>query len=209
MPAAFKGVTSDALDSQEEARADCYALLARLFYAAPDSGLLHELARGERLDAHAADAALPAAWDALRQAAAAAEPEAVRAEYDDTFIGVGRPEVLLYGSFYLAGFLNERPLVELRSDLAELGFTRTEEASEPEDHIAALADVMRQLILDGEDVVGGSAAVQCRFFTRHIATWYGRLCDGIEADANVDFYGRVAAFARAFLDIEREYLRSE
>ncbi len=212
MPAALKSATNEALDPQEEARAGCYALLARLFYAAPDAGLLHELTHGMPLNTHAADvalAALPAAWDALRLAAAEAEPGAVHAEYDDTFIGVGRPEVLLYGSFYLAGFLNERPLVELRNDLAELGYTRADDASEPEDHIAALADVMRQLILDGEDVPDGNAAAQRRFFARHIATWYGRLCDGIEADANVDFYCSVAAFCRAFLDMEREYLRSE
>jgi len=209
MPAALKNATNEALDPQEEARAGCYALLARLFYAAPDAGLLQALAHAMPLDAHAADAALPAAWDALRGAAAEADPGSVHAEYDDTFIGVDQPEVLLYGSYYLAGFLNERPLVELRSDLAALGFTRAEDASEPEDHIAALADVMRRLILDGEDVPGGSAAAQCHFFVRHIATWYGRLCDGIEADANVDFYRGVAVFARAFLDMEREYLRTE
>lgn len=195
------------VDPQDEARADFYGLMARLFYAAPDAGLLEALAGSAELDAESTRAALPAAWSALRRAAAEATAEAVSAEYEQTFIGVGKAEVMLYGSFYLAGFLNEKPLAELRSDLAALGFARNSSASEPEDHIAGLADVMRQLILDQGSVPEDRDATQRQFFARHLEPWYDRLCDAIEAAPETDFYRNVAGFTRAFLELEHEFFR--
>lgn len=195
------------VDPQDEARADFYGLMARLFYAAPDAGLLEALAGSDELDAAGTGAGLPAAWSAMRRAAREAKVEAVRAEYDQTFIGVGKAEVMLYGSFYLAGFLNETPLAELRSDLAALGFARNSGASEPEDHIAGLADVMRQLILDQDNAPADRDAAQRQFFARHLEPWYGRLCDAIEAAPGTDFYRNVAGFTRAFLDLESEFFR--
>jgi TorA maturation chaperone TorD len=63
--------------------------------------------------------------------------EAVEEEYTRLFLTIGRPEVMLFGSFYIAGFLMEEPVVELRDDLAELGLGRRMGIMESEDHIAA------------------------------------------------------------------------
>jgi len=197
------------IDPQDEARADFYGLLARLFYAAPDAALLDALAGSAELEAEAAEAGLPTAWRALCRAAGETNPEAVRSEYEQTFIGVGKAEVMLYGSFYLSGFLNEKPLAELRGDLAELGFARKGSASEPEDHIAGLADVMRQLVLDKGLAPEDRDAEQQKFFLRHLQPWYGRFCDAIEAAPGTEFYQNVAGFARAFLELEQEFFRIE
>lgn len=207
MTAAQLLAPTHSIDPQDEARADFYGLMARLFYAAPDAGLLEALAGSAELDAESSRAAFPAAWSALRRAAAEATAEAVSAEYEQTFIGVGKAEVMLYGSFYLAGFLNEKPLAELRSDLSALGFARNSSASEPEDHIAGLADVMRQLILDQGSVPEDRDAAQRQFFARHLEPWYGRLCDAIEAAPETGFYRSVAGFTRAFLELENEFFR--
>lgn len=195
------------VDPQDETRADFYGLLARLFYAAPDAALLEALADSPELEAEAERARLPTAWRALCRAAREASPEAVRAEYEQTFIGVGKAEVMLYGSFYLAGFLNEKPLAELRGDLAALGFARHGDASEPEDHIAGLADVMRQLILDQDKSSADRDAAQRAFFARHLEPWYGALCHAVEAAPGTDFYRNVAGFTRAFLELEQEFFR--
>jgi TorA maturation chaperone TorD len=205
MTAAQRIVTTDPIDPQDSVRADFYGLLGHLFYAAPDAGLLRALADSGELDAEASGAGLPVAWNVLRRASGEATAEAVRAEYDDTFIGVGKPRVMLYASYYLAGFLNEKPLAELRDDLAALGLARSGEAKEPEDHLSGLVDVMRQLILDERSAQAEREAAQQRFFFRYIEPCYGRLCDAIEDSTEVVFYRSVAGFARAFLDVEKEF----
>lgn len=207
MTVARKIAPTHPVDPQDVARADFYGLLGRLYYSAPDAGLLEALAGSGELNAEAAGAGLPAAWNGMRLAATDAAPEAVRAEYDEIFIGVGKPEVMLYGSFYLAGFLNEKPLAELRNDLAALGFARQSGANEPEDHISGLADVMRQLILDEDSAPADRDAAQQQFFARHLEPWYGKLCDAIEAAPGTNFYRSVAGFTRAFLDLESEFFR--
>ena len=198
---------SHPVDPQDRARADFYGLLARLFYAPADAGLLALLAGSGELAAEDVRGALPEAWSALRHAAAETTDEATRSEHEAIFVGVGKPVVMLYASFYLAGFLNEKPLAELRGDLAALGFARSRAASEPEDHIAGLADVMRQLILDESRDAAERDAAQQRFYSRHIEPWYSSLCDAVEAAPQADFYRSVAAFARAFLDIEKAFFR--
>lgn len=207
MTVALKHVQAHAVDPQDEARADFYGLVARLFYAAPDAELLQALAGSAELEAESTGSGLPAAWSALCHAAGNASPTEVRAEYEQTFIGVGKAEVMLYGSFYLAGFLNEKPLAELRRDLAALGFVRNGEASEPEDHMAGMADVMRHLILDQDKSPADRAASQQQFFARHMEPWYDSLCDAIETAPGTDFYRNVAGFARTFLDLEKEFFR--
>lgn len=207
MTTALRTTQTYPVDSQDRARADFYGLLASLFYAAPDAGLLEALAGSGELDAEASGAEFPAAWRALRRAAAEANAEAVRTEYDETFIGIGKPEVMLYASYFLSGFLNEKPLVELRSDLAALGFARNREAKEPEDHLSGLLDVMRQLILDEDSAPADRDAALQPFFFRHIEPWYGKLCDDLEAAPGADFYRSAAGFLRAFLDIESEFFR--
>jgi TorA maturation chaperone TorD len=195
------------VSQEDRARADWYGLIARLFYGAPDASLFAAIAGNGDACSGEGDAALPAAWKELSRAAAVADPDTVRQEYDTVFVGVGKPEVMLYGSFYLAGFLHEKPLARLREDLAALAFARRAQAAEPEDHIAALADVMRALILDEGAAPEQREAAQRAFFARHLEPWYGQLCGAVAAAPDADFYRRVAALARSFLDIEKASLR--
>jgi TorA maturation chaperone TorD len=185
------------LPPEEVARANFYGLLARLFYAPPDAPLLETLAGAEDMDAQ--DGEISEAWQELCRAAAEADPEAVRDEYDTVFVGTGKSPVTLYACAYSIRYASEAPLAQLRGQLAQLGLARREEASEPEDHIAALCDSMRYLIaLQKRDL-----AVQGAFFKRWIAPSAGPLCDAIEADPTTSFYKPVARFAKAFFDIEQ------
>jgi TorA maturation chaperone TorD len=186
------------LSGEELARANFYGLLARLFYAPPDADLLQTLARAEGIEAEGGE--LGEAWVALSRAAAEADPEAVRDEYDTAFVGTGKSPVTLYTCAYSIRYASEAPLAELRGELARLGLARREEASEPEDHIAALCETMRHLIA----VQKRDLAEQRRFFERWIAPSAGSLCDAIEAEPATAFYKPVARFAKAFFDIERD-----
>lgn len=188
--------------SEEDcARADHYALLARLFHSAPDAALLRALIGSSRA-LGAGDGAFPAAWAALGEAAAHTDAARAADEYAALFLGVGRAEVMINASWYLAGFLQETPLAELRDDLAELGLGRRAGVAETEDHLSALAEVMRHLVLTGPDEAG--LARQRHFFTRHLAPWYGRFVDAVEAQPAADFYAKAGALLRAFFDIERD-----
>jgi TorA maturation chaperone TorD len=189
------------VSDEERARADHYALVARLFFAAPDAPLLAGLAdAGDTFGA--SDSAFARAWAELAEAARATDAQAVYDEYERLFHGIGRPEVMLYGSYYLAGFLMEEPLADLRDELAKLGLARRGGVAETEDHVAALAEVMRHLVVTGPDAVG--LARQRAFFVRHLQPWYGRLADALAASPQARFYARVGALARAFFDIESE-----
>ncbi len=183
--------------AEERARADHYALLSRLFHSPPDATLLATLAASGRAIV-AADGDLARAWSELASAAGAFDQQAVREEYERLFIGTGRPAIFLYGSYYQAGFLMEEPLAELRQDLATLGFARLAGVGESEDHIAALADVMRHLI-----VAGVAVERQRAFFARHLQTWVERLADQLEA-ASAAFYPSVGRLLRSYCAIEVE-----
>jgi TorA maturation chaperone TorD len=188
-----------ALAPEELARGDLYALIATLFYGPPNRKLLAALAAASALGGET-DAPLPRAWDDLRRAAAAADPEAVREEFDTCFISIGEAPVMLYASHHLTGYLHEKPLAELRTTLVRLGLGRNQDAREPEDHISAVADVMRHLILSGD----GEFETQRDFFTRFIGSWYTELADRMEQVPELVFYRDVGRFTRAFLDVERE-----
>ncbi|MEK7885470.1 TorD/DmsD family molecular chaperone [Methyloversatilis sp. NSM2] len=197
----------DPVSDEDTARANHYALLSRLLHAAPDASLLGMLAASGDWqiddDAPSAEAVLMAqAWNGLCAASAAMDPAAAQDEFDALFGGVGRPEIVVFGSFYLAGFVNEKPLVKLRDDLAALGFARTQGESLPEDHIAAVCDVMRLLLTDTTRSAAERALEQDRFFATHIQPWYGALCDALDAAAGANFYRRVSQYARSFLDVE-------
>ncbi len=183
---------------EELARAGWYALLAALFRAPPDDALLARVAHG----ADGQDGTpLGVAWNALARASSQARADEVKAEYDTMFLGVGKAEVFLYGSYHLAGFLNERPLAELRTALAELGLARRDGVGETEDHIAALCDAMRHLVAgDAPADVG----VQRQFFQRFIAPWYPALCESIEACPNARYYRDAGRLLGRFLDVERQ-----
>ena len=193
--------TSSALD-EEIARAEVYGLLAALYYAPPSPPLLSQL-RVAVTEAPAAGGFLEESWSELVAQARALSDAEIANEYDNLFGGVGKPEVYLYGSHHVSGFLNEKPLVALRDDLAELGLTRDVTVSETEDHIACLCEVMRYLIA-GEDVAVANLARQRAFFASHIQPWVMALCDGLAAHPRARFYAALAGFTRAFASVEAQ-----
>ena len=190
---------------EDQARAGHYALLARLFYAGPDAGLLAVIADAGEIAAGDGRSALAGAWNALALAARAMDAEAARLEYDQLFVGTGKAEVTPYASFYLTETGREKILVQLRAELASLGLGRAERTLEPEDHVSGLLDAMRYLISLGSD----DAALQNQraFFERYIAGSYHGLCAAISASEKANFYKHVADFAETFLRVEDEALK--
>jgi TorA maturation chaperone TorD len=191
--------TTTALD-EETARAEVYGLLAQLYYAPPSAEIMSAL-RIAVTEAPAAGAFLEEPWRDLVAAARDMSDQQVATEYDALFGGVGKPEVYLFGSHYLSGFLNEKPLARLRTDLQALGLARDEAMPETEDHIAYLCEVMRYLIA-GEDVAVANLARQSEFFAVHVQPWVPALCDAIAAHPKARFYAGLAAFTRAFVNVE-------
>ena len=189
---------------EDQARAEVYALLSNLFYRPPSKELLQAIATSNSMCNDGTDSGYCRAWRALQQAAASADAEAVIEEFDAAFISTGRPPVMLYGSFYLAGFLNEKPLAYLRDELVQMGLTRRGNSHESEDHISALCDVMCFLIVGDHDTPPAALDAQRDFFLRHVKTWYAQLCDAVSGASEIHFYKHVAQFARVFFDLENE-----
>ncbi|MBA3770946.1 MAG: molecular chaperone TorD family protein [Ramlibacter sp.] len=192
---------SSALD-EETARAEVYGLLAQLYYAPATPEVLEAL-RVAVTQAPAEGAFLEEPWRDVVAAARALTDEQIAREYDALFGGVGKPEVYLFGSHYLSGFLNEKPLARLRTDLAVLGLARDEAMPETEDHIAYLCEVMRYLIV-GDDVAVANLARQRDFFCAHLQPWTGALFDAIAGHPEARFYAGLAGFTRAFMSIEAQ-----
>ena len=184
------------MNPEEAARANFYGLLARLFYAPPDAALLQAIARADAIDAQ--EGGIAPAWRELARAAAGADPDAVREEYETAFVGTGKAPITLYACAYSIRYTNEAPLAELRADLAALGLARRSGTSEPEDHIAALCETMRHLIAEQK----AELADQQRFFSRWIQPAAGRLCDAIAESEITHFYEPVARFAKSFFELE-------
>ena len=192
---------SSALD-EETARAELYGLLVQLFYASPAPELLANL-RVAATEAPAAGGFLEEPWRALVGVARELDDHTIAQEYNDLFGGVGKPEVYLYGSHYLSGFLNEKPLARLRTELTSLGLGRDDAMSDTEDHIAYLSEVMRYLIA-GDDVAVANLARQQSFFADHMQPWVGQLCDAIQQHPKARFYAAVAELTRAFVSVEAQ-----
>lgn len=192
---------SSALD-EETARSEVYGLLAALYYAPPSAELMAQL-RVAVTEAPAAGGFLEEPWRELVGAARAQDDASVASEYDALFGGVGRPEVFLFGSHYISGFLNEKPLADLRNDLAELGLGRDDSMPETEDHVAYLCEVMRYLIA-GDDVSVSNLTRQQAFFTRHLQSWMPAMCDAVAAHPKARFYAALAGFTRSFLSVETQ-----
>ena len=192
------------IPGEDLARADYYAVLSRLFFAPPDEAFLTTLAgAGDET----AQGALPTAWNALCAAAANTSAAAAKEEYDSLFIAIGRPPVVLYASWHLTGFMMEKPLATLRDDLAQLGLVRNGDIREPEDHFAALLDIMRHLLLDAARSDGDRLALQRNIFSRHISTWHENLCDAIDAQPEARLYRGAADFVRVFFEVEKIMLQ--
>lgn len=190
-------VTTDA----DKHRSDTYLVLARLFRAAPDDALLRSLA--DCGDGEAPESKLTSAWTELAGASRVADPVSLDHEFHALFIGLGRGEVLPYASWYLSGFLLDRPLARLRADLGLLGISRAVDVSESEDHVAALCETMALLIgpEDGIDLSG-----QKQFFDRHLQPWIDHFLNDVRNAKSVDFYRPVAGLAKAFFEFEQRWL---
>ena len=195
-PDLFNGQPMQSIDEVDAARAQEYALLSSLLARSPDAPLLGRLA-GLRGD----PSPLGLAHAALGEVAARADVERVGREYFDLFIGLGRGELLPYGSYYLTGFLHERPLARLRGDLKRLGIEQTAGQSEPEDHAAILCEIMAGLAGGSIDAPPGADR---EIFEKHMAPWIGRFFSDLERCQTADFYARVGALGRMFMEIETE-----
>src|SRR5216684_3772476 len=184
------------VDDINRARAQEYGLLARLLREAPDAALLKQIGQlpGDQTP-------LGEAHLALAEAAKEADAAAIEREFFDLFIGVGRGELLPYASYYLTGFLHERPLARLREDLTRIGIARTEGVAEPEDHAAILCEIMAGLASRRFAAPSGSDR---ELFEQHIAPWIGRFFADLEQAEAADFYRGVGRLGRVFIDIETD-----
>jgi TorA maturation chaperone TorD len=184
------------IDEMDAARAQEYALIAALLTRAPDAQLLSNLSelRGDPTP-------LGLAHAALAEVASATSVERVEREFFDLFIGLGRGELLPYGSYYLTGFLHDRPLARLREDLAKVGVARAEGIYEPEDHAGILCEIMSGLASRRLPAAPGSDRI---IFDTHMAPWIGRFFTDLEQAEAADFYRRLGTLGRVFMDIEAE-----
>ena len=190
--------------TEEQLRSGTYSLLAALLRSTPDEALIGRL-QGIDIDvdqqAETMDA-MANAWSGLKQAAQQVDLTALDDEYHTLFIGLGRGELVPYGSWYLTGFLMEKPLGDLRRDLAQIGYERQENVREPEDHVAALCEVMALLITDDEIPLG----LQRKFFADHIAKWIETFFMDLEKAKAAQFYKAVGPVGYEFIRLEKQYL---
>jgi TorA maturation chaperone TorD len=194
---------SPILAEEERLRAELYGLLSRLLSSPPTRDDLKSLAA---LQGDASD--LGQGITALARVAASTSAKSAEREYNALFIGLGRGELLPYGSYYLTGFLNEKPLAVLRGHMAELGIARSDDVKEPEDHIATLCEMMAGLIRGayGDPL---NVADQEAFFNSHIATWAEHFFTDLEAAEGSRFYAPLGKIGRAFMRIEIEAFRMD
>lgn len=186
--------TGRATDPIDQTRGDQYRFLASLLSSAPSAEILNGIMRlvGDQT-------AYGAAISALARVAEETSPAAVQREFFELFVGVGRGELLPYASFYQTGFLNERPLAEVRADLSRLGVARAEARFEPEDHLALLLEVMADM---AQGRLEAGPDLQAAFFNRHLAPWAGQFFDDLAIAPSAKFYRPVAELGRLFVDIE-------
>ena len=189
------------VSAEDRLRADLYNFLGLLLSHPPDQLLIDQCA-GLSGD----DSALGQAIAGLSRVAAVSKPRKISSEFNALFVGLGRGELLPYASYYLTGFLNEKPLANLRSDMATRGMTRAQNVFEPEDNIASLMEMMAGMIV-GRFRGPASLDDQKLFFNKHIAPWAGHFFTDLEAAKNSVFYACVGSVGRAFMDIEREAFR--
>jgi TorA maturation chaperone TorD len=185
--------------AENQYRAGAYSMLAALLRMPPPQDVLNVvtgLADGvEEKDDFAV------AMSMLGLAARTARPAELDDEFHALFIGLGRGELVPYGSWYLTGFLMEKPLGVLRDDLSSMGFARNDSTCEPEDHVAALCEVMAMLIDEGR-----SLGEQTLFFNAHMSPWLGRFFTDLSEAKSAVFYRAVARFGKAYFDFEKQYL---
>ncbi len=186
---------------EDRLRADLYDYLGLILSGPPDQALLSQTAKltGDQTD-------LGSAISALSRIASLSKPGMVESEFNALFIGLGRGELLPYASYYLTGFLNEKPLASLRRDMAARGMTRAENVYEPEDNIASLMEMMAGMVR-GRFGAPAALADQKTFFNKHIGPWAGHFFTDLEAAKNSVLYTSVGAVGRVFMEIEAQGFR--
>jgi TorA maturation chaperone TorD len=202
---ALEEMTAPMLPPEEAARANTYTLLGALL-ARPPVGDILDLLRDINVDDLRSDCAdeydMVAAWAVLKLAAERSRPESIAEEFHELFIGLGRGELVPYGSWYLTGFLMEKPLGMLRRDLSRLGFERDENIREPEDHVAALCETMGLMIGMGDEL---DFQEQQAFFAAHVEPWMGKFFRDLRNAGAAGFYAAVGEFGDRFMDLEQRY----
>jgi len=188
-------------DQAQGMRASVYEFLARLLATEPDEAVLQVLRNISDIDPSEGQVAM--GWELMKQSAIKADQIGVRDEYLDLFVGVGRGELVPFGSWYVTGFLMEKPLALLRNDLAELGIERQDGVKESEDHIAALCDAMAIIIRSGNDV---PLDRQQRFFSDHLEPWATRFFKDLQTAKAAHFYRSVGFFGEGFFSFESRLL---
>jgi len=189
------------ISQDDRLRADLYNYLGLILAGPPDQMLLDQTAAltGD-------DTALGQAIQGLARVARVSKPKAVQIEFNALFIGLGRGELLPYASYYLTGFLNEKPLANLRATMANFGMTRAGDVFEPEDNIASLMEMMAGIIV-GRFGRAASLQEQHQFFNAHIGTWAAHYFADLQAAKSSVLYASVGAVGAAFMEIEREAFR--
>ncbi|WP_199481519.1 molecular chaperone TorD family protein [Vibrio owensii] len=180
-------------EQEQTLRTEIYLVLSALFRSAPSEEMIEFLTS---LEVEPSESAMQKAWIALQKAAKDSNREALEDEYQDLFIGIGRGEVMPFGSWHMTGAMMEKPLAEIRHDLELLGFERDENVKEPEDHIAALCEVMSMLTGEEEDL-------QQAVFNKHIAPWFNSFTQQLENAESASFYKPAAQLCEAFLTLEQ------
>ncbi|UTZ37428.1 molecular chaperone [Vibrio campbellii] len=180
-------------EQEQTLRTEIYLVLSALFRSAPSEEMIEFLTS---LEVEPSESAMQKAWIALQQAAKDSNREALEDEYQDLFIGIGRGEVMPFGSWHMTGAMMEKPLAEIRHDLELLGFERDENVKEPEDHIAALCEVMSMLTGEEENL-------QQAVFNKHIAPWFNSFTQQLENAESANFYKPAAQLCEAFLTLEQ------
>ena len=189
------------IGSEDRLRADLYNFIGLILSSPPDQLLLDQC-----IGLSGDDSDLGKAISSLSRVARVTNPKKVESEFNALFIGLGRGELLPYASYYLTGFLHEKPLATLRSDMALRGMVRAPSVYEPEDNIASLMEMMGGMIV-GRFGIPAELADQRQFFNKHIAPWAGHFFTDLEAAKNSILYASVGSVGRAFIDIEREAFR--
>ena len=195
-------IFASADQGEELQRAELYGLLASLWLAPPDTALFQQF-RVAVTQAPQSGGTLEAAWQTLVAAMRGSSVEAAAEEYGALFLGVGKPEVFLYGSYYLSGFLNEQPLARLRDHLDQLGLTRDASRGETEDHVSYAFEVMRYLIA-GDDAAVCNLEQQRRFFRAQVQTWVEALCEVVQTHPRAVVWAAVAELTRQFVHVETQ-----
>lgn len=185
---------------EDAARADIYALLARLFYAGPDATVLEAIIAANDLVA-GTGSPLASAWRDLQAGSARANAGEAADEYIRLFVGVGKAPISIYASHYLTENYKELTLVHLRDELERLGLARKKEAAEPEDHLAGLLDVMRHLVLRSD----GDVADQSSFFNSYLKPWVDKFCSAIDVSESAAYYKVLSRMMKCYFAIEVEY----